>query len=76
MFVNYFKTIYQYQQKYPSLFSKCKYGMYQKGSFCGVSNNNNKLITCEDNIVIPSILQSYVLHWYYTYLLHPGMDRT
>ena len=22
------------------------------------------------------ILQSYVLHWYHTYLLHPGMDRT
>ena len=29
-----------------------------------------------DKIVIPSKLQSYVVHWYHTYLLHPGMDRT
>ena len=27
-------------------------------------------------MVIPSILQSYVLHWYHTYLVHIGMDRT
>ena len=26
--------------------------------------------------MIPSKLQCYVLHWYRTYLLHPGMDRT
>ena len=31
---------------------------------------------CKDKIVIPSILQSYVVHWYHTYLLHPVMDRT
>ena len=31
---------------------------------------------CEDKIVIPSKLQSYVVHWYHTYLLHPCMDRT
>ena len=30
---------------------------------------------CEDKIVILSILQSYALHWYHTYILHPGMDR-
>ena len=30
----------------------------------------------EYNIFIPSILQNYVLHWYYKYLLHPGMDIT
>ena len=35
-----------------------------------------KIIICENNIFIPSILQSYVLHWYHTYLLHIGMDRT
>ena len=34
------------------------------------------LITCEDKIFIPSKLQIYMLHWYHTYLLHPGMDRT
>ena len=27
-------------------------------------------------MVIPSIIQSYVLYWYYTYLIHSGMDRT
>ena len=31
---------------------------------------------CEDTTVILSILRSYVLNWYHTYLLHPGMDRT
>ena len=30
---------------------------------------------CEVNIVIPSILHIYVLHWYHTYLLHTGIDR-
>ena len=30
----------------------------------------------EDEIVILSILQSYVLHWYHTYLLHPVINRT
>ena len=28
---------------------------------------------CEDKIFITSILQSYVLHWYNKYLLHPGI---
>ena len=40
------------------------------------ANIDLRLITCEDNIVILPILQKYVLHWYHTYLLHPGMDRT
>ena len=51
-------------------------GAYQKGSFRGVSNIYHNLITCEDKIVIPSILQIYILHWYYMYLPHQGMDRT
>ena len=50
--------------------------MYHKGSFRGGSNFDLKLITCNDNIVIPLKLQSYVLHWYHMYLLHPLMDRT
>ena len=29
-----------------------------------------------DKIVMPSIIQSYVLHCYHTYIFHPGMDRT
>ena len=31
---------------------------------------------CKDKIVIPSKIQSYVVHWYHTYILHPGMDIT
>ena len=50
-----------------------KYVIYNKGSFCGGSNVDLNLITCEDKIIIPEILQSYVLHWYHTYLLHPGL---
>ena len=50
--------------------------MYHKGSFCGGSNIDLELITCDDKIAISSKLQGYLLHWYHTYLLHPGMDRT
>ena len=50
--------------------------MYHKGSFRGGSNIGLKLILCKYKFVIPSKIQSYVLHWYHTYLLHPGMDRT
>ena len=31
---------------------------------------------CEDKTVIMLILQSYVLNWYHTYLLHPGLEIT
>ena len=49
-------------------------GMCHEGSFRGRSNVDLKLIKCEDKIFILSILQSYVLHWYHTYLFHTGMD--
>ena len=29
-----------------------------------------------DKIVIPLKLQKYVVKWYHTYLLHPGLDKT
>ena len=70
------KIIEHYQQKYPCLKAKYEMGRYHKVSFCGGKNIYLNLITCEDNIFIPSILQSYVLHWYHTYLFHPGVDRT
>ena len=53
-----------------------KDGMYHNGYFRGGSNIDLKIIMCKDNIVIPSILQNYVLHWYHAYLLRSGMDRT
>ena len=51
-------------------------GTYHKGSFRGGFNIDLKLIICEYKIVILSILQKYVLHWYYTYILHLVMDGT
>ena len=70
------KLIEHYQQKDPCLKAKYDMGAHHKGYFCGGSNIIIKLITCDDNIVIISKLQSYVLHWYHTYLFHPGMDIT
>ena len=55
---------------------KYQNGMCHKGSFCVGSNIDLSLIMCDGNSFILSKLQSYVLHWYHTYLLHPGMDKT
>ena len=68
--------IQRHQRVEPSLMAKYKDGTYHKSPFRGIISNNLSLITCEDNIVIPSKLQSYVLYWYHTYLIHPGIDRT
>ena len=48
-------------------------GAYLKGPFSRGSNLNIKLITFDDKIYIPSIIQGYVLHWHHKYILHPGM---
>ena len=65
------KLIHHYQQKEPGLLAKYTIMAYHKGSFRGGSNINLSLTMCEVTIVIALILQRYVLHWYYTYLLHP-----
>ena len=70
------KFIQRNQRAEPSLMAKYKNGMYHKGYICGGSNDDITLIICEDKIVIPSKIQSYVLNWYHTYLLHPGMYIT
>ena len=70
------KLIKTYQWSEPIILAKYKNGTYHKGSFCGDSKIYLKLIMCKDNIVILSKLQSYVLHWYHTYILHTGMDIT
>ena len=56
--------------------AKYKTSRYKSVSICGDSNNNFNIIMCEEKIIIPLILQSYVLNWYHTYILHPGLDRT
>ena len=53
---------------------KYKDSTYHKSYFCGGSNIDINLIMCEDKIVITSIIQSYVLHWYHKHLFHTGMD--
>ena len=70
------KFIKAYQRLETSLMDKYKDDTYQQGSFRGGINIYLKLITCKDKVFIPSKLQSYILHWYHTYLLHPVMDRT
>ena len=70
------KLISKYQQLEPILMDKYEDCTYHKGSFRRVSISDLKLITCEDRIIIPSKLQSCMLHWYHTYLLHTVMDIT
>ena len=55
---------------------KYEYGPYHKSYFLGGSNVDLTVITCEDKLVIPSILQKWVLHWWRMYLLNLGMYRT
>ena len=68
------KLIDQHKRKESSLMTKYKEGTYHKGSICGGINIYLILIMCEYNIVILSILKSYLLHWYHTYLLHTGIN--
>ena len=68
------RLIKEYQWTEPSLMDKYKDGTYHKGSFCGGSNIDINLLMCEDKIVITSILQSYVIHWYHKHLFYTGMD--
>ena len=68
--------IQRHQWEEPSMKSKYKTSTYHKDYSSGGSNIDLNLITCEDKIVIMSKLQTYELHWYHTYLLHPGIDKT
>ena len=56
--------------------AKYHMGTYNIVSFHEGSNIYINLIMCKNMFFIPSIIQSYVLHWYHTYLIHPVMDRT
>ena len=70
------KLTAKYQRKESSLIDKYKYSTYHKVYFRGGINIDLNFIMCEDKIVIPYILHNDVLHWYHTYLIHPGMDTT
>ena len=73
---NNLKCIQKHHLEEPSITAKYKDGTDHKGSFYGSSNIDLNLITCKDKIVNPSKIQIYVVHWYHTYLLHPGMYIT
>ena len=70
-----YKIIDKYQQKDPKLVDKLKHAIYQTETFCG-GEKKKQLICKNGKIVIPDALQKYVLNWYYTYLLHPGINHT
>ena len=59
----------------PNTNEKIKNSEYIKVSFRG-GQNTIKLVTLNNKIVIPQLLQIYVLKWYHTYILHIGKDRT
>jgi hypothetical protein len=81
-----YRIIDKYQRKDTQLLKKLKRTIDSNTSTDHTSNYHTKsfrgggkeidLICREDKIVIPKVLQKYVLHWYHTYLLHPGSDRT
>ena len=71
----YFKLIDRYQRGNPILTEKLTCAEYQTGYFFS-GQNTVKLVTYKDKLVIPQLLQKYPMEWYYTYILHPGMDTT
>ena len=46
--------IQQPKREEPNLMAKYKNGVYHEGSFRGGGNDKFSLITCKDNIIIPS----------------------
>jgi len=77
-----FKYIDKYQRKDLTLMGKLKSSLdtatengYHTKSFRG-GGNDIELVCYNSKIVIPKVLQNYVLNWYHTYLLHPGSTRT
>ena len=67
------KLVDQYKWKDPIIMSKYNF-FCNAGYFHGGSNININLIMYKDNIVIMLLLQSYVLHWYHTYILYPVIE--
>ena len=70
-----FNIIDRYQREDPILSEELNSAEYQKGSFRG-GRNNIELVTYQDKIAIPQKLQKYVVKWYHTYLLYPGLVLT
>ena len=71
----YFNLIDLYQQEDPIPTEKLKCAEYSTGSFRGC-RSTIKFVTHKYKIVIPRLIQKYVVKWYHAYLLYPGMDCT
>ena len=71
----YFNLIDRYHQEDPFLTEELKWAEFTKGYF-RVGRSTIDLITYKYKRVIPQKLQKYVVKWYHTYLLHPGLDQT
>ena len=70
-----FNIIDRYHLEDPFLTEKINCAKYQKGSFHG-GRNTIELVTYKNKVLIPQKLQKYVVNWYHTYILHPGLDIT
>ena len=70
-----FNIIYRYQWEEPFAMEKLNCEKYQRDYFCE-GRNTRKIVMCKDKIVIPKQLQKYLVKWYHTYILHPGLDQT
>ena len=70
-----YRTINKYQRKDKELAEKLKCANYHTKSFCG-GGNTFMLIYKNYKIVMTTTLRKYVVDWYHTYLLYPGMQRT
>ena len=75
MFPLYLKLIDHYHREDSILMEILNSVEYIKGYFCGIRNTTN-LVMFNDKIVIPQLIQRYIMKWYHTYLFHPGLDRT
>ena len=70
-----FKIVDRYQWKDSIVTEKLNSTENKKGSFRGILDTI-KLVTFKNKIVIPQLLQRYVVKWYHTYILHTGRYRT
>jgi len=70
-----YATIRKYQLADAELMKKLQNETYDVHTFRG-GGKPVELVVKDLKIVIPKSLQSYVLNWYHTYLLHPGATRT
>ena len=73
-FTLFFNLIDRYHQE-DSFLKKIKCTEFTKGYFCG-GWNTIYLITYKDKTVISQKLQKYVVKWYHTYMINPGLYQT